>query len=274
MAPSDLFRHPTALVDPAARINPTAVIGPYCIVGPNVSIGPRTRLEAHVVVDGWTTLGADNVIGFHSVLGTPPQDIGYKGEETRVVVGDRNILREYVTVHRATIKEERLTTIGDDNYIMAYAHIAHDCRVGNRTILINGATLGGHVRVGDHAMLSAFTGVHQFSRIGRYAFLGGYTVITQDVLPFSRVVGQRPPRVFGLNIVGLRRKGFDRDRIRTIKAMFQILFYSGLNTAQAVESIRATIPPGPDREEILDFIATSKRGLVKKTAETWESESD
>jgi UDP-N-acetylglucosamine acyltransferase len=271
---AEAFIHPTAVVDPAARLGEGVFIGPFCLVGPHVSIGPRTRLESHVVLEGWTDLGADNSIGMFSVLGTPPQDIGYRGEETRVVLGDRNILREYVTVHRATTKEERLTSIGSDNYLMANVHVAHDCRVGDRVILINGATLGGHVHVGDQAMISAFSGVHQFSRIGRFAFIGGYSVITQDVVPFSRVVGARPAKVFGLNVVGLRRKGFDRERIAAIKAMFQRLFYAGLNTAQAVQSIRDEIVPGPDREEMLAFIAASKRGLVKKTAETWESESD
>jgi UDP-N-acetylglucosamine acyltransferase len=274
MSPVEPVIHPTAVVDPAARIGEGVAIGPFCVVGPHVEIGARTRLEPHVVVDGWTVIGTDNSIGMFSVLGTPPQDVGYQGEETRVVLGDRNILREFVTVHRATIKEQRLTSIGNDNYLMAYAHVAHDCRLGNGTILINGATLGGHVHVGDFAMISAFSGVHQFSRIGRYAFIGGYSVVTQDVLPFSRVVGQRPARVFGLNIVGLRRRGFDRARLAVLKEMFGLLFNAGLNTAQAVASIRATIAPGPDREEILDFIAASKRGLIKKTAESWASESD
>ncbi|MDD8026494.1 MAG: acyl-ACP--UDP-N-acetylglucosamine O-acyltransferase [Acidobacteriota bacterium] len=274
MASDKAVIHPAAVVDPAARIGEGVFIGPFCVIGPHAAIGPRTRLESHVVVEGWTTIGADNSIGMFSVLGTPPQDVGYKGEETRVVIGDRNVLREYVTVHRATTKEERLTSLGSDNYIMANAHIAHDCRVGNRVILINGATLGGHVHVGDEAMISAFTGIHQFSRIGRYAFIGGYSVITQDVLPFSRVVGQRPARVFGMNIVGLRRKGFGRERIAAIKEMFHLLFYSGLNTAQAVEAIRTSVEPGPDREEILGFTAASKRGLIKKTAESWENESD
>jgi UDP-N-acetylglucosamine acyltransferase len=273
--PSDkAFIHPTAVVDPGAVLGEGAYIGPYCVVGPHVEVGPRTRLESHVVLDGWTVLGADNSIGMFSVLGTPPQDIGYQGEETRVILGDRNVLREYVTVHRATTKEERLTSIGSDNYLMANVHVAHDCRLGDRTILINGVTLGGHVRVGDQAMISAFSGIHQFSRIGRFAFIGGYSVITQDVVPFSRVVGARPAKVFGLNVVGLRRKGFDRERIAVIKAMFHRLFYAGLNTAQAVLAIRDEIAPGPDREEMLGFIAASKRGLVKKTAESWESESE
>jgi UDP-N-acetylglucosamine acyltransferase len=266
--------HPTAVIDPRAEIGEDVSIGPYCVVGPHVRIGRDTKLEAHVVIDGWTTIGAGNSIGMFTVIGTPPQDIGYQGEETHVRIGDRNVFREFVTVHRATTKEERLTSVGDDNYIMAYAHVAHDCRVGNRVVLTNGATLGGHVQVGDFAMVSAFCGIHQFCRIGRQSFIGGFSVITQDVLPFSKVVGQRPPRVFGLNIVGLRRRGFSRERVAAIKEMFQTLLYSGLNTAQAVDRIRAEIPASDDRDEILSFIASSKRGLVKKTAETWETESD
>jgi len=272
MPPADPTLHPTAVIDPQAEIGEDVSIGPYCIVGPHVRIGRDTRLEGHVVIDGWTTIGAGNSIGLYTVIGTPPQDIGYQGEETHVRIGDRNVFREFVTVHRATTKEERLTSIGDDNYIMAYAHIAHDCRVGNRVVLTNGATLGGHVHVDDYAMISAFCGIHQFCRIGRQAFIGGFSVVTQDVLPFSKVVGQRPPRMFGLNIVGLRRRGFSRERISAIKEMFKRLFYSGLNTAQAVDKIQTEIPTSDDRDEILSFIASSKRGLVKKTVEAWETE--
>lgn len=274
MLSADRTLHPTAIIDPQAEIGEGVIIGPYCIIGPHVRIGRDTKLEAHVVIDGWTTVGDANSIGLYTVIGTPPQDIGYQGEETRVRIGDRNVFREFVTVHRATTKEERLTSIGDDNYFMSYAHIAHDCRVGDRVVLTNGATLGGHVQVDDYAMISAFCGIHQFCRIGRQAFIGGYSVVTQDVLPFSKVVGQRPTLVFGLNIVGLRRRGFSRERIAAIKEMFQRLFYSGLNTAQAVDRIRTEIPTSDDRDEILSFIASSKRGLVKKTAEAWETESD
>jgi UDP-N-acetylglucosamine acyltransferase len=266
--------HPTASVHPRAELEAGVWIGPGCVVGEHVRIGRATRLEAHVVVDGWTTIGAENVFSPYSAIGGPPQDVGYQNDETRVVIGDRNVFREFITVNRATTKDERVTTVGDDGYFMAYAHIAHDCRVGNGVILTNGATLGGHVRIGDRANISAFVGIHQFSRIGRFAFVGGYSVLTQDVLPFAKVVGQRPPRVFGMNIVGLRRNGFNKERMAAIKQIFGLLFYSGLNTTQAVESIRAECPPGDDREEILAFIAASKRGLVKKTAETWTSGSD
>ena len=275
MAPnSEVTVHPAATVHPKADLAPGVWIGPGCVVGEHVRIGRGTRLEAQVVVEGWTTIGEDNYFSPYSAIGGPPQDIGYKNDETRVVIGDRNQFREFITVHRATTKEERVTTIGDDGYFMAYAHIAHDCRIGNRVILTNGATLGGHVHVGDRANISAFVGIHQFCKIGRFAFVGGYSVLTQDVLPFAKVVGQRPPRVFGMNIIGLRRNGFSKERIAAIKQIYSLLFYGGLNTTQAVEAIRAECPAGEDREEILAFIAASKRGLVKKTAEKWESESD
>lgn len=266
--------HPAAVVHPRAELEGGVWIGPGCVVGEHVRIGRGTRLEAHVVVEGWTTIGADNYFSPYSAIGGPPQDVGYKNDETRVVIGDRNRFREFITVHRATIKEERVTTIGDDCYFMAYSHIAHDCRIGNRVILTNGATLGGHIHIGDGVNVSGFVGIHQFCKIGRFAFIGGFSVVTQDVLPFAKVVGQRPPRVFGMNIVGLRRNGFSKERIAAIKEIFGIFFYSGLNTTQAVEAIRARCPESEDRDEILAFIAASKRGLVKKTAEAWESESD
>jgi UDP-N-acetylglucosamine acyltransferase len=271
---SDVTVHPAATVHPRAELEPGAWIGPGCVVGEHVRIGRSTRLEAHVVVEGWTTIGADNYFSPYSAIGGPPQDIGYANDETRVVIGDRNQFREFITVHRATTKEERVTTIGDDCYFMAYSHIGHDCRIGHRVILTNGATLGGHVHIGDGANISAFVGIHQFCRIGRFAFVGGYSVLTQDVLPFAKVVGQRPPRVFGMNIIGLRRNGFGKERIAAIKQIYGFLFYSGLNTTQAVQAIRAECPAGEDRDEILAFIAASKRGLIKKTAETWESESE
>jgi UDP-N-acetylglucosamine acyltransferase len=273
-SPKDVTIHPTASVHPRAELEAGVWIGPGCVVGEHVRIGRATRLEAHVVIDGWTTIGAENVFSPYSAIGGPPQDIGYDNDETRVVIGDRNLFREFITVHRATTKEERVTAVGDDGYFMAYAHIAHDCRIGNGVILTNGATLGGHVHIGDRANLSAFVGIHQFCKIGRFAFVGGYSVITQDILPFAKVVGQRPPRVFGMNIVGLRRNGFSKERIAAIKQIYDLFFYSGLNTAQALDAIRAQCPGGEDREEILAFIAASKRGLIKKTAETWESGSD
>jgi len=271
---SDVFVQSGAFVNPRAVLEPGVFIGPGCVVGEHVRIGRGTRLEAHVVVQGWTTIGEDNVFSPFSAIGGAPQDVGYKEGETRVVIGDRNVFREFITVHRATTKENRVTTIGDENYVMAYAHIAHDCRVGNQVILTNGVTLGGHVHIGDRANISGFVGIHQFCRIGRYAFVGGFSVITQDVMPFAKVVGQRPARVFGLNVVGLRRNGFSKERVAGIKEMFRLFYYAGLNTAQAVEAIRGAIPAGEDRDEILGFIAASKRGLIKKGTDTWETESD
>jgi UDP-N-acetylglucosamine acyltransferase len=264
--------HSTAVVHPGARIAPEAEIGPYCVIDEQVVIGPRTRLEAHVRIIGRTEIGADNRISAFVAIGGEPQDVGYKGEPTRVVIGDRNIFREFVTVHRATIKQDRVTIIGNDNYFMAYSHVAHDCRVGNRTIFLHGATLGGHVEIGDSALVGAMSGVHQFCRVGRFSFMGGGSMITQDVLPFCRVTGQRPTRVIGLNVVGLRRNGFPRERVEAIKGIFKTLLYEGLNTTQALERIEAETPPSEDRQEILAFVRSAKRGIVKKTADAWDRE--
>jgi len=266
--------HPSAVVHPDARLSPGVEIGPFCLVGGGVTMGPGTVLESHVHIDGQTDIGADNRFFPFVAVGGFPQDIGYKGEPTRIRIGDRNIFRESVTVHRPTIKQNLVTLIGDDNYFMAYAHVAHDCVVGNKTIFLHGATLGGHCVVGDSALVGAMSGVHQFCRIGRFSFMGGGSMITQDVLPFCRVAGQRPTRMIGLNLVGLRRNGFSRERIAAVKAVFNILFYQGLNTAQARARIEAEIPPSPDREEILSFVRAAKRGFVKKTSATWDGESE
>jgi len=270
MSGSDVTVHPTASLHPEAKLESGVWIGPGCVIGPRVTIRRDTRLEAHVVVGGWTTIGAECRFSPFAAVGGEPQDVGYKDEETRIEIGDRNVFREFVTVHRATTKQDRLTRIGDDNYFMAYSHVAHDCAVGNRTIFLHAATLGGHVAVGDFATIGALSAVHQFCRIGRFAFMGGGTLIIQDVLPFARVVGQRPTRVLGLNVIGLRRNGFSNARIAALKAMFNIFFFSNLNTEQALERLKAEIPDGEDRDEIIRFIETSKRGLVKKAAESWE----
>ncbi len=266
--------HPSASVHPKAEVEPGVVIGPYCVVGENVRLGKGTRLEAHVVMTGITEVGQDCLFSPYSVIGTEPQDITYKNEETKVLIGDRNVFREFITVHRGTIKGGCITRIGNDNYFMAYSHIAHDCQVGHKTIFINGATLGGHVLVDDYATVGAFSGVHQFCRIGKYAFIGGFSTILQDVPPFCRVAGARPVKLYGVNSVGLRRLGFSREKIQVIKKMIKILLYSELNTSQAVEKIKAEVEPCPEREEMLRFIAGSRRGIIKKVAEEWESESE
>lgn len=264
--------HPTACVDPKAEIEAGVFIGPYCVVEEGVKIRRGTKLEAHVVIKGLTEIGSDCLFSPYSVIGTEPQDITYKDEPTQVIIGDRNIFREFITIHRGTVKGGGITRIGNDNYFMAYTHIAHDCQIGNKTIFINGATLGGHVEVDDYATMGAFTGVHQFCRIGKYAFIGGFSVITQDVLPFCRFAGMRPAKFYGVNVIGLRRQGFSAERIQQIKEMIKIIYFSNLNTSQAVEKIREAIEPGPDREEMLNFIAASKRGIIKKVAEEWEIE--
>lgn len=274
MSASDVSVHPSAVVRPGARLAAGVVIGPGCVIGPEVTIHKDTRLEAHVVVSGRTTIGAGCRISPFVVIGTEPQDVGYREEATEVVIGDGNVLREFVTIHRGTAKGGGRTVVGRNNYLMDYVHFGHDCRVGDECVFINNATLAGHVTVDDYATLSGFTGVHQFCRIGRYAFLGGDTIVTQDVVPFARVVGSRPARLYGLNVVGLRRRGLSAERRSAIKAMFKLLFYSGLATPEAVERIRSEVAAGEDRDLVLDFIAASKRGILKKTADAWDEPSD
>jgi UDP-N-acetylglucosamine acyltransferase len=255
--------HPTAIVDPKAHIADTAEIGPYCIIGEEVEIGVGTRLMANVYVEGPTWIGEDNLFYPYTTAGVASQDLKYKGERAETRIGSRNRVREFVTIHRGTEGGGLVTRIGDDNLLMAYVHVAHDVQVGDHTVLSNGATLGGHVLVGDWAVIGAFTGVHQFCRVGRHAFIGGYSVVTQDVLPFSTTVSEREVHVFGANATGLERCGFDGERIETLQKAFRLLTRAGLNTSQALERIRGEIASTPELEEVLAFIATSQRGFVK-----------
>jgi UDP-N-acetylglucosamine acyltransferase len=255
--------HPTAIVDPSARIAMTAEIGPYCIVGSRVEIAAGTRLMANVYVEGVTWIGEDNIFYPYSTVGVAPQDLKYRGEVSETRIGNRNKIREFVTIHRGTEGGGLVTRIGDDNLLMAYVHIAHDAQVGSGVIMGNGATLAGHVSVGDHAVIEAFSGVHQFCRIGRYGFVGGYSVITQDVLPFSSTVSERETRVFGANRVGLERRGFSTESIEQLQTTFRLLTRAGLNTSQAIERIRAEVPSSAEIEELMEFIAAGKRGFVK-----------
>ena len=273
MAGPEVVIHPTATVHPQAQLEEGVQIGPYCHIGPQVILRRNVRLEGHIVIQGRTEVGPDCRFSPHSVIGTEPQDIAYKGEETRVEIGSGNIFREFVTIHRGTAGGEGVTRLGDRNYLMAFAHVGHDSQIGNETILTHGATLGGHCVVEDFANIGGLSGVHQFCRIGRYAFVGGYSVLTQDVVPFARVAGSRPPRFFGLNLVGLRRRGFAKERLRDLKEIFKIIFYSDLNTGQAVERIRAEFPSNDDGQELLRFIGSSKRGFVKKVSDQWDLES-
>jgi UDP-N-acetylglucosamine acyltransferase len=255
--------HPTAVVDPAARIHPDADVGPYCIIGADVEIGARTRLMGHLFIEGPTWIGEDNIFFPYSTIGVASQDLKYKGERTETRIGSRNRIREFVTIHRGTAGGGGLTSLGDDNLIMAYAHIAHDARIGSHCILGNAATLAGHVTIGDWAIIEAFSGVHQFCRIGRHAFVGGYSVITQDVLPYSMTVTPRESKLYGANKVGLERRGFSPESIQALHKAFRFLRSDSLNTSQAIEKIREEVPPTAEIAELIDFIRSSERGIIK-----------
>jgi len=267
MGSNETFVHPSAVVHPKARLGSGVYIGPSVVIGSNVSIRKNSRVDAFVYIEGATEIGENCHFFPYSTIGTEPQDINYKGEETFVKIGDRNVFREFMTVHRGTVKGDGKTLIGNDNYFMAYSHIAHDCFVGSNTVFNHGATIGGHCYVGDFAQVGALSGMHQFCRIGKYAFTGGYSVITQDVLSFCKVAGSRPVLFYGLNAIGLRRLGFSRERIRAIKGMLKFIFYSEMNTSQAVEKILKEYPQGKDRDEIIQFMKSSKRGIIKKVSE-------
>jgi UDP-N-acetylglucosamine acyltransferase len=255
--------HPTAIVDPSARVAESAQIGPYSIVGAEVEIGARTRLMAHVFLEGPVAIGADNVFFPYCSVGAAPQDLKYRGERSSTRIGDRNKIREFVTIHRGTEGGGMVTSIGDDNLLMAYVHVAHDVQIGDRAVLANAVTLGGHVTVGDWAVIGASTGVHQFCRVGRHAIIGGYSVITRDVLPFSNTVTDREAKVFGENATGLKRRDFSAEAIDALHKAFRLLTRGGLNTTQAVERIMTEIPPSHEVNELLDFIRTSERGFIK-----------
>ena len=255
--------HPSAIVEASARIADTAEIGPYCIIGAGVEIGARTRLTAHVCVEGVTTIGEDNVFYPYATVGVASQDLKYKGERSMTRIGDRNTIREFVSIHRGTQGGGLVTIIGSDNLLMAYTHVAHDVHIGNHTILGNGVTFAGHVTVRDWVVIEAFSGVHQFCRVGQHAFIGGYSVITQDVLPYSLTVTPRESKVFGENKVGLERRGFSSDTIEALHKVFRVLTKSGLNTTQAVERIRNEVESTAEVEELLGFIASSERGFIK-----------
>jgi len=254
--------HATSIVSPEAELAEDVTIGPYAIVGPKVSLGPGCSVGAHAVLQGPAVLGPGCRVFPFASIGTDPQDLKYSGEPTRVEIGAGNTFREFVTVNRGTSGGGGVTSIGRDNFFMAYAHIAHDCAVGSHTIFANAATLAGHVAVEDGATIGAFSGVHQFCRIGRHAFIGGYTVVTQDALPFVKTVGNRA-EAFGINTIGLERKGFSPDAIQALKKAYRLLFQSKLNTRQATERIEAELSEHEECRYLVSFIRSSMRGIVK-----------
>src|SRR5436309_8604640 len=254
--------HPSAVVSPRAEVGEGCYVGPFCTVGDEVRIGVRVRLESHVVVDGRTEIGDDTHVFPFASVGLAPQDLKYRGEPSETRVGKRNRIREFVTVHRGTEGGGMLTSIGDDCLIMAQAHVAHDCRLGSRVIMANAATLAGHVQIEDGANVGAYSGVHQFCRVGREAYVGGYSVVVKDALPFALTVGNHA-RCYGINKVGVRRRGYSRETIAALHHAFHLLLSSKLNTTQALERIREEITNTPEVDELVHFVESSKRGVVK-----------
>lgn len=254
--------HPTSIVDSKAEIEDGVKIGPYSVIGADVKIGKGTVIGSSVLIEGPSEIG-ENCKIYHSVsIGLPPQDLSHKGERSYVKIGKNNIIREFVTIHRAT-GEEKVTEIGDDNFLMTYVHVAHNCKIGSHTILVNMAQFAGFVEIGDHAFVSGMVVVHQFTRIGNYSMIGGFSRVSQDVPPFFLGVGN-PLSMIGVNVVGLRRKGFSSKRVSILKEAFRILYRSGLNTSQAVKRIERELPLNEDISLLLNFIKTSTRGIVKK----------
>jgi len=264
----------TASVHPKAVIGRGSVIGPHAVVGPDVVLGKRCRVGASAVVDGHTTIGDESEIYPFASIGLPPQDLKYKGEPTALEVGRQNIFRECVTIHRGTAGGGGRTTIGDRNLFMGYVHIAHDCHVGSDTIFGPHATLGGHVAVEDFANISAGSAVHQFCRVGSHAFIGGYSVVTKDALPFARTVGSRPARIFGVNSIGLMRRGFSKDTVSKLKRAFRYLMQSKLNTSQAVAQIENDPALAcPEVSYLVQFIHTAPRGVTLRRGRRAEDAS-
>jgi UDP-N-acetylglucosamine acyltransferase len=255
--------HPTAIIDPQAKIHPSCKIGPYCVIGPQVQLGEGCHLASHVVMEGPSKIGADNGFFPFSSVGLAPQDMTYAGEPTQLEIGDHNEIREFVTINRGTVKGGGVTHVGNYNLIMAYTHVAHDCVIGDRVILANAATLGGHVTVEDWAVVGAMCPVHQYVRIGAHSYVGGGTTITKDVLPFSKTVAARDTHAYGLNALGLERRGFSKERIRKIHHAYKVLLASKLNTSQALKMLKAEPDGGEDVEMLIRFIESSERGVIK-----------
>jgi UDP-N-acetylglucosamine acyltransferase len=254
---------PTANVHPTARIGAGTSIGPNAVIGPDVRVGANCRIGASVVIEGWTDIGDGTQIFPMASIGLAPQDLKYRGERTRLVIGQGNIFREFVTINRGTLGGGGETTIGDHNLFMAYVHVAHDCHVGDETIFGPHATLGGHVDVEDYANISAGSAVHQFCRVGKYGFIGGYSVVTKDALPFARTIGSRPARIFGVNTIGLSRRGFTSDTISQLKQAYRYLIQSKLNTTRALARIdQDSTLASPEVRYLVDFIRSSRRGVI------------
>jgi UDP-N-acetylglucosamine acyltransferase len=257
--------HPTAIVDPGAELDGSVNVGPYVIIEKGVKIGRGTEIKPHSVLTGPTTIGSGNVIGPFATVGAPPQDLKYKGENTELVIGDNNQIREYVSIHRGTVTGNGITTLGSRNLLMGYVHIAHDCIVGNSAVLANAATLAGHVQVEDYAIIGGLVAIHQFSRIGAFSYIGGLSGISKDVPPFIIVSGTRKEmRISGINKVGLRRRGMDSDTLKKLDRAYKIIFMTpDLLLKDALEQAAAEIVGCEPVDQLINFFRTSKQGVIR-----------
>lgn len=254
--------HPTAVIHPRAQIAEDVEIGAYAVIGEHVKIGRGCRIASHVLIEGWTTIGERNQILSFSSIGTPPQDIGYRNEETELIIGNDNVIRECATIHRATTKQDRKTVIGNNNFLMAYSHVAHDSKLGNHIIMANSVALGGHIVIEDYAILGGIVAVHQFVRIGAYAIVGGMSGVSMDIPPYVSASGGRA-QLYGLNIVGLKRRGFSEEAIATLKKVYKTVFRSGLTQEEAFQKVMDEHADSKEAMHLVEFMKSSKRGVTR-----------
>ena len=254
--------HPTALISPQAMLAEDVEVGPYSVIGEGVGIGARTRIGPHVVIQGPSQLGTDNVVFQFASVGSAPQDKKYRGEPTRLTIGDRNVIRENVTLNRGTAKDEGVTRIGSDNLFMAFSHVAHDCVVGDQCVLANAATLGGHVQLGDWVIMGGFAGIHQFCKVGAHAFIANNAAVTRDVPPYVMAVGQ-PATAHSVNAEGLKRRGFTPQQIRNVRNAFRVLYRSGLKLADAARQLESLAKEQPEIQAIVEFLPLSTRSILR-----------
>jgi UDP-N-acetylglucosamine acyltransferase len=253
----------TAIVSSNALLAPDVVVGAYSVIGPNVTIGSGCVVGPFSRVEGPTAIGERNHIYGHASIGGPPQDLKYKGEHTELAIGNDNVFREFVTINRGTTGGGGKTTIGNENFFMAYSHVAHDCHVGSHTIFANNATLAGHVEIADYATIGAFSAVHQFCRVGEHAFVGGGSMITQDVMPYAKTVASRDNRSYGINTIGLERKGFSKETVEALQRAYKILIRSKLRVDEALQKIEEELGLFPEARYLVEFVRESKRGIIR-----------
>jgi UDP-N-acetylglucosamine acyltransferase len=254
--------HPTALIAPDAELGEGVEVGAYAVIGPGVQVGANTRIGPHAVLEGPMRIGTENVILQFASVGSAPQDKKYKGEPTRLEIGDRNVIRECVTLNRGTVQDQGLTSIGSDNLFMAYAHVAHDCRIGSHCVLANNATLGGHVHLGDWVIMGGLSAIHQFCKVGAHAFIANNAAVTRDIPPYVMVVGQ-PAGAHSVNSEGLKRRGFTPEQIRNIRSAFRVLYRSGLKLAEAQQQLAVLAREQPELEPLVEFLPQSTRSIVR-----------